>query len=186
MKNLYFIYVFGRFTDRWPPKMEVTDNQHPIDLSRKCRYTEEPSSVCMARPLPDLIPISLFHEVSSSVPKRDRELFQCIKTCKQSLLGFQFKERLRERKESSRFRTVPHALYGSKTRKSKSETKISFGQQHNNTNTQYNSSPFSKAGSNYLGLPVQRNSTVAQLDRIRKYAEPDKNHNYVRIFFVKF
>ncbi|XP_065218802.1 uncharacterized protein LOC135844510 [Planococcus citri] len=42
--------------------MEIADNQHPIDLSRKCGYYESPSytkSIPASRPLPDLIPISV-------------------------------------------------------------------------------------------------------------------------------
>lgn len=112
--------------------MEIADNQHPIDLSRKCGYYESSSyskSTPPSRPLPGLIPISV---LGSSPPpqradkKRDN-LLHCFSGFSSSANDFQFKEQSKIRKELSRFRSVPHLPKNSKISrlKSKSDSKIS-------------------------------------------------------------
>ncbi len=155
--------------------MEIADNQHPIDLSQKCRYYNESppfmkSSVSSSRPLPGLIPISLLHETPSSP-------FECFRSCKQSLLDFSFKDQSRERKEASRFRTstAQHPTHSSKMRKSKSETRIP---PFPSAQTEH---PFGRtSNSNPFNVPMHRNAAITRSDGIRKYnAEREKNYNFV-------
>ncbi|KAK7582166.1 hypothetical protein V9T40_013611 [Parthenolecanium corni] len=208
--------------------MEVADNQHPIDLSPKCRYYEDSrpcmkSAISSSRPLPDLIPIRIlqdaasppahssrpfssfssspFSSTSSFSSKRDRQLLECFRSCNQSLMGLQVKDRSRDRKDSFRYRGSPTGSssmmssptspstspfsssssspmspfsnsspsYGSKMRKSKSDTRIAmpscFGP------TEYTFGGRTPTASNSLNVvPMDRNIAITRSDGIGKYA----------------
>lgn len=171
--------------------MEIADNQHhPIDLSRKCAYYDQPqryasrsTAVTSSRPLPDLIPISLLHNATaSSKPRKDAAspLLDCVQSCNQSLLGFQFKERSTSRKELSRQRSISRpssasASSGSKMRKSASETGLPFMRTDGAASR-------TTASTNYLSVPMYRSVAAAatsSVSRPAKYADHDGGRVYV-------
>lgn len=158
--------------------MEVADNQHPIDLSRKCAYYEHPQRYTKShvssssRPLPDLIPISLLQDTTKPLASfrkyydddRRSPFLNCMQSCNQSLLSFQSKQRSMTRKELSRQRSTSPATsigtafssgFSSKIRKSNSETRIPF--------LRIDDSPLNRSSANYLSVPLHRKTMPSLL-----------------------